>query len=107
MKSVADNINKSLAKLAGGNSSDLLDNYNSVFHKIISGTLTKGPTDAIYSNEIEPNDKFTFATAYYMNNSNDNSTITNATNSSIMENITGGDTITIPMKPSDKDNTLF
>jgi hypothetical protein len=47
------------------------------------------------------------ATAYYMNNSNDNSTNTNATNSSIMENITGGDTITIPMKPSDKDNTLF
>ena len=24
-----------------------------------------------------------------------------------MENITGGDTITIPMKPSDKDATLF
>jgi hypothetical protein len=47
------------------------------------------------------------ATAYYLNLSNDNSTITNATNSTIMENITGGDTITIPMKPSDKDNTLF
>jgi hypothetical protein len=47
------------------------------------------------------------ATAYYMNNSNDNSTITNATNSTIMENITGGDTITIPMKPSDKHATMF
>jgi hypothetical protein len=47
------------------------------------------------------------ATAYYLNLSNDNSTIPNATNSTIMENITGGDTITIPMKPSDKDNTLF
>ena len=47
------------------------------------------------------------AIAYYSNNSNDNSTITNATNSTIMENITGGDTITIPMKPSDKDPTLF
>ena len=47
------------------------------------------------------------ATAYYSNNSNDNSTVTNATNSTIMENITGGDTITIPMKPSNKDATLF
>ena len=46
-------------------------------------------------------------TAYHMNNSNDNSTNTNATNSTIMENITGGDTITIPMKPSDKHTTLF
>jgi hypothetical protein len=45
--------------------------------------------------------------AYYLNNSNDNSTITNATNSTIVENITGGDTATIPMKPSDKDATLF
>ena len=47
------------------------------------------------------------ATAHYMNNSNDNSTNTNATNSTIIENITGGDTITIPMKPSDKHATLF
>ena len=47
------------------------------------------------------------ALAYYSNNSNDNSTITNATNSTIMENITGGDTVTIPLKPSDKDATLF
>ena len=47
------------------------------------------------------------AIAYYSNNSNDNSTNTNTTNSTIMENITGGDTITIPMKPSDKDATLF
>jgi hypothetical protein len=47
------------------------------------------------------------ATAYYLNNSNDNSTNTTATNSTIMENITGGDTITIPMKPSDKEATLF
>src|SRR6478672_8561413 len=48
------------------------------------------------------------ALAYYLNNnSNDNSTITNATNSTIMENITGGDTVTIPLKPSDKDATLF
>ena len=31
MKSVTDNINKSLAKLTGGNSSDLLDNYNSLY----------------------------------------------------------------------------
>ena len=46
-------------------------------------------------------------TAYHMNNSNDNSTNTNATNSTIMENLTGGDTITIPMKPSDKHTTLF
>jgi hypothetical protein len=34
MKSVTDNINKSLAKLAGGNSSDLLDNYNSLYKMI-------------------------------------------------------------------------
>jgi hypothetical protein len=47
------------------------------------------------------------ATAYYLNISNDNSTITHATNSTIMENITGGDTITIPMKPSDKHATMF
>ena len=47
------------------------------------------------------------ATAYYLNISNDNSTNANATNSSIMENIAGGDTITIPMKPSDKESTLF
>ena len=47
------------------------------------------------------------ATAYYSNNSNDNSTIANATNSTVMENITGGDTVTIPMKPGDKDSTLF
>ena len=49
------------------------------------------------------------AIAYYSNNSNDNSTNTNTntTNSTIMENITGGDTITIPMKPSNKDATLF
>ena len=47
------------------------------------------------------------AIAYYSNNSNDNSTNANATNSTIMENITGGDTIIIPMKPSDKDATLF
>ena len=47
------------------------------------------------------------ATAYYLNTSNDNSTKANATNSSTMENITGGDTITIPMKPSDKESTLF
>ena len=47
------------------------------------------------------------ALAYYSNNSNDNSTITNATNSTIMENITGGDTVTIPLKPSDKGTTLF
>ena len=47
------------------------------------------------------------ATAYYLNISNDNSTNANATNSSIMENITGGDTITIPMKPSNKESTLF
>ena len=47
------------------------------------------------------------ATAYYLNTSNDNSTNTNATNSTIIENITGGDTITIPMKPSDKHATLF
>jgi hypothetical protein len=46
-------------------------------------------------------------TAYYSNNSNDNSTIANATNSTVMENITGGDTVTIPMKPSDKESTLF
>ena len=47
--------------------------------------------------------------AYYSNNSNDNSTNTNTTNSYkyFMENITGGDTITIPMKPGDKDATLF
>jgi plastocyanin len=32
-------------------------------HKIISGTLTKGLTNAFYSNEIEPNDKFTFDTS--------------------------------------------
>lgn len=38
-------------------------NNDVVSHKIISGTLTKGPTDAIYSNEIEPNDKFTFDTS--------------------------------------------
>ena len=48
-----------------------------------------------------------FAIAYYSTNSNDNSTNANATNSTIMENITGGDTITIPIKPSDKDATLF
>jgi hypothetical protein len=47
------------------------------------------------------------ALAYYSNNSNDNSTITNATNSTIMENITGGDTVTISLKPSDKGTTLF
>jgi hypothetical protein len=47
------------------------------------------------------------AIAYYSNNSEDNSTNTNATNSTIIENITGGNTITIPMKPSDKDATLF
>jgi hypothetical protein len=47
------------------------------------------------------------AIAYYSNNSNDNSTIANATNSTIMENITGGDTVTIPLKPSDKGTTLF
>jgi hypothetical protein len=47
------------------------------------------------------------AIAYYPNNSNDNSTITNTTNSTIMGNITGGDTVTIPMKPRDKDTTLF
>ena len=38
-------------------------NNDVVSHKIISGTLKKGPTDAIYSNEIEPNDKFTFDTS--------------------------------------------
>ena len=48
-----------------------------------------------------------FSIAYYSNNSNDNSTITNATNSTIMENITGGDTVTISLKPSDKGTTLF
>jgi hypothetical protein len=47
------------------------------------------------------------AIAYYSNNSNDNSTIANATNSTIMENITGGDTVIIPLKPSDKGTTLF
>ena len=47
------------------------------------------------------------ATAYYLNISNDSSTITNATNSTIMEKITGGDTITIPMKTSDKEDKLF
>ena len=47
------------------------------------------------------------AMAYCLNNSNDNSTNTNATNGTIMENLTGGDTVTIPMKPSDKYATLF
>jgi hypothetical protein len=47
------------------------------------------------------------AIAYYSNNSNDNSNIANATNSTIMENITGGDTVIIPLKPSDKGTTLF
>jgi hypothetical protein len=47
------------------------------------------------------------AVAYYSTNSNNYSTISNATNSTIMENITGGDTVTIPIKPSDKDATLF
>ena len=45
--------------------------------------------------------------AYYLTNSNNYSTISNATNSTIMENITGGDTVTIPLKPSDKGTTLF
>jgi hypothetical protein len=31
MKSVTDNINKSLAKLTSGDSSDLLGNYNSIY----------------------------------------------------------------------------
>jgi hypothetical protein len=56
---------------------------------------------------IPPNFGINLATAYHVYNSNDNSTNTNATNSTIMENITGGDTITIPMKPSDKHATLF
>lgn len=47
------------------------------------------------------------ATAYYLNTSNNNSTNANATNSTIRGNITGGDAITIPMKPSDKESTLF
>jgi hypothetical protein len=56
---------------------------------------------------LTPGFAINLAIPYYAHNSNDNSTITNATNSTIMENITGGDTITIPMKPSDKDATLF
>lgn len=47
------------------------------------------------------------ATALYLNTGNNNSTNANATNSTIRENITGGDTVTIPMKPSDKESTLF
>ena len=56
---------------------------------------------------IPPSFGINLATAYYLNTSNDNSTNTNATNSTIMENITGGDTISIPIKPSDKESTLF
>jgi len=38
-------------------------NDDTVPHKIISGTPIKGPTNAFYSNEIEPNDRFTFDTS--------------------------------------------
>ena len=42
MKSVTDNINKSLAKLTGGNSSDLLDNTMTSINKTASGIANQG-----------------------------------------------------------------
>ena len=42
MKSVTDNINKSLAKLTGGNSSDLLDNTMTSINKTASEIANQG-----------------------------------------------------------------
>ena len=42
MKSVTDNINKSLAKLTGGNSSDLLDNTMASINKTASEIANQG-----------------------------------------------------------------
>ena len=42
MKSVTDNINKSLAKLTGGNSSDLLDNTMASINKTASEIASPG-----------------------------------------------------------------
>lgn len=57
-----DPISPRMLTVVAGTMLEWLNN-DVVSHKIISGTLTKGPTDAIYSNEIEPNDKFTFDTS--------------------------------------------
>ena len=42
MKSVTDNINKSLAKITGGNSSDLLDNTMASINKTASEIANQG-----------------------------------------------------------------
>ena len=43
-----------------------------------------------------------------MNNTGDNNpTVVNATNSTITANVTGGDTVTIPILPKDTNNKLF
>lgn len=47
------------------------------------------------------------ATAYPMNNNSNNWTSTNTTNSTIVANVTAGDTITIPVKPDDTNTKLF
>ena len=49
-----------------------------------------------------------FGTANDMNNTGDNNpTVVNATNSTITANVTGGDTVTIPILPKDTNNKLF
>lgn len=47
------------------------------------------------------------ATAYPMNNNSNNWTSTNTTNSTIVANVTAGDTITIPVKPDDTSTDFF